>query len=78
MHSYPHTFDNGHGETLTVLRRVPGTHGDRLEIENIVGIGKGPPMHTHHYQDEALTVRSGVSGFSCRAGPSASLAPVKP
>lgn len=57
--SYPHTIDNGAGERLTFLRRVPGRGGDRLEVENIVQPGAGPPMHVHRLQVEALTVEEG-------------------
>jgi quercetin dioxygenase-like cupin family protein len=57
--SYPWTIDNGGGERLTFLRRVPGRHGDRLEVENVVSPGAGPPMHVHYFQDEALTVQEG-------------------
>jgi mannose-6-phosphate isomerase-like protein (cupin superfamily) len=53
--TYPHTIDNGDGERLTFLRRV----GDRLEVENRVKPGSGPPMHVHHYQEEGLTVEEG-------------------
>jgi mannose-6-phosphate isomerase-like protein (cupin superfamily) len=42
---------------------VPGIAGDRLEIENLVKPGAGPPMHTHHHQDEALTVQAGRIGY---------------
>jgi hypothetical protein len=45
-YSYPHTIDNGGGERLTFLRRVQGPHGERLEVENTVAPGAGPPMHT--------------------------------
>ena len=62
-YSYPHTIDNGIGERLTFLRRVPGKNGDRLEVENEVGPGKGPIMHVHHFQDEGLTVLSGKIGY---------------
>ena len=61
--SYPHTIDNGVGERITFLRRVPGQLGDRLEVENVVGHGSGPPMHIHHYQEEALTVVAGRIGY---------------
>jgi quercetin dioxygenase-like cupin family protein len=56
---YPHTIENGTGERLTFLRRVPGRTGERLEVENVVKPGAGPPMHIHHYQEEALTVEEG-------------------
>ncbi len=62
-HGYPHTIDNGAGERLTFLRRVPGRAGDRLEVENVVKPGAGPPMHIHHYQEEALTVQQGRIGY---------------
>jgi uncharacterized cupin superfamily protein len=62
-YSYPHTIDNGAGERLTFLRRVAGRAGDRLEVENVVGPGAGPPMHVHHFQDEALTVQEGRIGY---------------
>ena len=65
--SYPHSIDNGHGETLVFERRVAGTRGDRLEGYNRVAPGAGPPMHVHHYQEEGLTVRQGRLGYE-RAG----------
>jgi quercetin dioxygenase-like cupin family protein len=62
-YTYPHTIDNGAGERLTFLRRVPGAAGDRLEVENVVKPGAGPPMHVHRYQEEALTVQQGRLGY---------------
>ena len=62
-YDYPHTIDNGGGERLTFLRRVDGSRGDRLEVENLVKPGAGPPMHVHHYQEEALTVQQGRLGY---------------
>lgn len=61
---YPHSIDNGHGELLTFLRRVPGTRGDRLEVENVCAPGMGPVMHVHKYQDEVLTVVEGRIGYA--------------
>jgi quercetin dioxygenase-like cupin family protein len=61
--TYPHTIDNGAGERLTFLRRVPGPTGERLEVENVVKPGSGPPMHVHHYQEEVLTVQQGRIGY---------------
>jgi mannose-6-phosphate isomerase-like protein (cupin superfamily) len=58
-HTYPHTIDNGAGERLTFIRRVPDSAGDRLEVESVVKPGSGPPMHIHHHQEEALTVEQG-------------------
>lgn len=62
-YTYPHTIENGAGEHLTFLRRVPGPAGDRLEVENVVAPGSGPPMHVHHLQAEALTVTQGRLGY---------------
>ena len=62
-YSYPHTIENGGGERLTFLRRVPGARHDRLEVENLVKPGSGPPMHVHHHQEEALTVQQGRVGY---------------
>ena len=66
---YPHTIDNGAGERLTFLRRVPGPAGDRLEVENLLMPGSGPPMHIHHYQVESLTVQRGRIGYQRPGGP---------
>ena len=57
--AYPHTIENGAGERLTFLRRVSDATGVWLDIENVVKPGGGPPMHVHHRQEEALTVRRG-------------------
>ena len=62
-YTYPHTIDNGAGEQIVFVRRVPGRNGDRLEVENVVKPGTGPPMHVHHFQEEALTVRQGKIGY---------------
>lgn len=63
MFSYPHTIDNGLGERLTFLRRTSTRDGEVVEVENLVRPGAGPPMHVHHHQEEALTVRSGRLGY---------------
>lgn len=62
MYTYPHTIENG-AESLTFLRRVSEPDGDRLEVESCVKPGGGPPMHVHHYQEEALTVQQGRIGY---------------
>jgi hypothetical protein len=49
-YSYPHTIENGAGERITFLRIVVSPTGDRLEVENVVTPGSGPPMHIHHHQ----------------------------
>jgi quercetin dioxygenase-like cupin family protein len=43
--------------------------GDRLEVENVVTPGAGPPMHVHRHQEEALTVREGRLGYQRPGGP---------
>lgn len=64
-YAYPYTIDNGPagGERITFLRRVPGVSGDRVEAENVVAPGHGPPMHVHHYTVESLTVQEGRMGY---------------
>ena len=61
--TYPHTIENGAGERITFIRRVPGSTGDRLEGENVVKPGAGPPMHVHHHQEEVFTVERGRIGY---------------
>ena len=68
-HRYPYTIENGAGERLTFLRRVQDPLGDRLEIENVVEPGAGPPMHAHNYQEEALTVQQGRVCYQRAEGP---------
>ena len=67
-YAYPHTIENGGGERLTFLRRVPGPRGERLEVENVVQPGSGPPMHAHLHQTEAVTVQSGRIGYQRPGG----------
>jgi quercetin dioxygenase-like cupin family protein len=62
-YTYPHTIENGAGERLTFVRRISGRSGDRLEGENLVEPGAGPPMHVHFLQEEVLTVREGRIGY---------------
>ncbi|HWI22935.1 MAG TPA: cupin domain-containing protein [Baekduia sp.] len=61
-YQYPHTIENG-GERLTFVRRIEDGTGDRLEVENVVKPGFGPPMHVHHRQVESLTVAEGRIGY---------------
>jgi hypothetical protein len=49
-YTYPHTVENGARERITFVRRVQDPAGDRLEVENAVMPGSGPPMHVHYYQ----------------------------
>ena len=62
-YTYPHTIENGAGERITFVRRVQDPAGDRLEVENLVKPGSGPPMHLHTYQEEALTIQQGRLGY---------------
>jgi quercetin dioxygenase-like cupin family protein len=62
-YDYPHTIENGGGESLTFLRRTTDDRGELLEVENVVKPGSGPPMHVHHRQEESLTVVSGTLGW---------------
>ena len=62
-YTYPHTIDNGAGEQLIFVRKLPGRTGDRVEGENIVKPGAGPVMHVHHHQDEVFTVQQGRIGY---------------
>lgn len=68
-YSYPHTIENGAGERLVFLRRVAGPAGDRLEGENLVKPGAGPPMHVHYLEEEVLTVQQGRMGYRRAGGP---------
>jgi mannose-6-phosphate isomerase-like protein (cupin superfamily) len=62
-YTYPYTIDNGAGERITFVRRVQDPAGDRLEAENLVKPGSGPPTHVHYYQEEVLTIRQGRLGY---------------
>jgi quercetin dioxygenase-like cupin family protein len=62
-YTYPHTIENGAGERITFARKAGGIAGERLEGENVVKPGAGPPMHVHHLQEEVLTVRQGRLGY---------------
>ncbi|MBK8564816.1 MAG: cupin domain-containing protein [Saprospiraceae bacterium] len=62
QYQYPHTIENGGGDTIIFKRLVKDPAGDWLDIEAIVEPGAGPPMHVHHRQDERLTVVQGKMG----------------
>ncbi len=72
---YPHTIENGAGERITFVRRVPGAAGDRLEVVSVVEPGAGPVMHVHHRQAEVMTVRRGRIGYQRLGGPVAYAGP---
>ncbi|HEX6063259.1 MAG TPA: cupin domain-containing protein [Longimicrobiales bacterium] len=63
MYDYPHTIENGHGERLTFRRRVRTPAGERVEGDNLIKPGAGPPMHSHHFQEEGFTVVQGRLGY---------------
>jgi quercetin dioxygenase-like cupin family protein len=68
-YTYPHVIENGAGEQITFVRRVARAGAERLEVENVVKPGAGPPMHVHHYQEEALTVQQGRIGYQRLGAP---------
>ncbi|MBO0930262.1 cupin domain-containing protein [Fibrella aquatilis] len=61
--TFPHSIDNGTGETLIFKQLLHEPDGDRLLVDNQVAPGSGPPMHVHWQQDESLTVVSGRIGY---------------
>ena len=68
-YTYPHIIENGAGERLMFSRPVPGRNGDRIEGENLVRPGAGPPMHVHYRQEEVFTVLEGRLGYQTHGGP---------
>jgi quercetin dioxygenase-like cupin family protein len=63
MQTYPHKIENGSGEVLTFLGVVRDRSGDRIDADVRAQPGAGPPMHVHHFQEEAMTVVVGKLGF---------------
>lgn len=59
----PKTIDNKSGEVLIFKALKRDAQGEYLEVENFVSPGAGPPMHTHHRQEEALTVVTGKIAY---------------
>ena len=57
--TYPHVIENCIGEKLIFREVEKEPDGDKLIVENYVTPGRGPVMHTHLLQDEALTVIKG-------------------
>lgn len=66
--TYPHTIENCIGEKLIFQEVQKEPDGDRVIVENFVAPGKGPIMHTHFLQDEALTVVKGKLGYQLLGG----------
>ena len=62
----PHTIENCIGERLTFLELVQEPDGDKLLVENRVQPGASIVMHTHHLQEEALTVINGLIEYQVR------------
>ena len=48
-YSYPHTVENGARERITFVQRVQDPAGDRLEFENHLKLGSGPPINIHNH-----------------------------
>jgi quercetin dioxygenase-like cupin family protein len=62
-YSLPHTIKNHLGEEL-IFHRIEMEDGEeKLIVENYVAPNAGPIMHTHHMQDESLTVLHGKMGY---------------
>ena len=68
MKDYPYSIENGAGERLTFARRIQKPGGDRVEGDNVVAPGAGPPMHVHYFEEEALTVAQGRLGYQRLGG----------
>lgn len=62
-YKFPHTIENCLGERITFKELVKERDGDKLIVENWVVPGSGPVMHTHHLQDEGLTVLEGKIAY---------------
>ena len=67
-YKYPHTIENGHGEQLTFRRRVTTPTGERVEGDNVVTPGAGPPMHVHYFEQEEFIVTQGRLGYQLLGG----------
>lgn len=65
----PKTISNGQGEELTFENFATDEQGEYLNVSSRVQPGAGPPMHTHHFQDETLTVVSGQMGYQILGEP---------
>jgi hypothetical protein len=48
-YSYPHTVENGARERITFVQRLQDPAGDRLEFENHLKLGSGPPINIHNH-----------------------------
>src|SRR5215212_1068442 len=59
---FPHTIA-GPGEKMTITGLVVKDGVETLEAEIEVQPKAGPPMHTHHRQDESFTIVSGTMAY---------------
>jgi len=60
--NFPHIIA-GSGEKITVLRSFIKDGVEIIESDIEVQPKAGPPMHTHHRQDESFTIISGTMAF---------------
>ena len=58
----PHTITSA-GEKITITRSFMNDGVETLECDVEVQPKAGPPMHTHHRQDESFTVISGIMAY---------------
>ncbi|MDQ3629705.1 MAG: cupin domain-containing protein [Actinomycetota bacterium] len=75
VYDHPHTIEDGAGSSLTFVGRVRDERGELLEVESRGAPGAGAPMHVHHRQEEALTVRSGILAYQTLGAPSKTAGP---
>ncbi|MBL7812780.1 MAG: cupin domain-containing protein [Bacteroidetes bacterium] len=61
--NYPHTIENCVGEIIIFKSAEPTEAGEKVLVEAHCKPNAGPAMHTHHLQDEELTVVSGKMGY---------------
>jgi mannose-6-phosphate isomerase-like protein (cupin superfamily) len=59
---FPHTI-TGSGEKMTITRSFIKDGVETLEADLEVQPKAGPPMHTHHRQDESFTIVSGTMAY---------------
>ena len=61
QYKFPHTIENWFGEKVIFKSIDPVT--SKIDIESFCQPGVGPVMHTHHKQDECMTVISGKIAY---------------
>lgn len=60
---YPHVIENVVGEKIVFQSVEPSPQGEKVLVDAYCKPGAGPAMHTHHQQEEELTVVSGRMGY---------------